>query len=370
MPSVPEDWKGHPFYKPFRHRIRTYLDADRRLDMPTLARSWLEELTYLGLRKVDPSGAPPKEPSTYHYCGTDPFLENIHPLKLEGSREVLSIKRNGLRTQWGYRSIEVLSEPLKTDTAILAAVTALEAEEVEAESLEDSLIDHVIDVWNEWPERSKEEPELSEEEREDFDKVLEKKMEHWLERDEPYGARYDHPNRVLEYVVGLLRHYRPEFDGLAPEEQRSLVKHACKHVTQYLKALRGLLAFLEYGVPDKDVRRKIEDAERAIEAAELQDVEELSSIKLGKELGVAAPPSDLVKRTNSTANAMAKRGRRLLQSNLGEDGWRAWVEAKKADRDRFLSLSERAQDLVAFAENTGTPIEEIYVAPDERDTKE
>jgi hypothetical protein len=369
VPNIPEEWKGHPYHDPLRHRIRTYFDADGRLDMPTLAQSWLEDLTYLGLRKVDPSGAPPKEPSTF-YPGTDPHLENIHPLKLESSREVLWIKRNGLRLEWGYRSIEVLSAPLKTDTAILAALTALEAEEIEAESLEDSLIDHVIVVWKEWPERSKEEPELSEEERESSDKVMEKMDEHWMEHDEPYGARYDHPNRDLEYVVGLLRHYRPEFDDLSPEEQRGLVKHACKRMTRYLKALQELLAFLEYGVPDKDLRGKIEDAKRDIQAAELQDVEGLSSIKLGEALGVAPPPSDLVKRTNSTVNAMAKRGRKLLQSNLGEDVWQAWVEAKKVDRDRFLSLSEGARGLVAFEENTGTPIEEIYVAPDERDTKE
>jgi hypothetical protein len=210
---------------------------------------------------------------------------------------------------WEYRSTEVLSTPLKTDVAILGAITALEAEEVEAERLEDSRIDHVIDVWKRWPERTTGSPELTEEVRKDFSKVVEKIDEHGGEKDEPYGLRYDHPNSVVEYVISLLRHYRPNFDSLPREEQRGLVKGGCKRVTRYLKDTRELSAFLEYGVSNTDFRSKVEDAERDIHAAELQDVQELSSLKLGEELGVAAPPSDLVKRTNSTANAMAKRGR-------------------------------------------------------------
>jgi hypothetical protein len=348
-----------------------YLDTEGRFDMKTLAQSYLEKLLYVGLQKVDrSSGSPPKESSTY-YTETGTLPEGMYPLKIEDSREVLWIKLNGRRSEWGYKQIEVFNSPLKTDTAILGAITALEAEEVDTESLEDSLIDYVIDEWKEWPERSEEAPELLEEERDDFEKVYAKMADHWTEeKDKPYVERYDHPNSVLEYVIGLLRYYRPEFDDLSREEQRGLVKGSCKRVSKYVKSLRDLSAFLEYGLPEQDLRSKVENATRDIEAAELQDVEGLSSPKLGEVLGVAAPRSDLVKRTNSTANAMAKRGRRLLQTNLGEDAWRAWVEAKKVERDRFLSLSEGAQSLVAFAENTGTPIEEIYVVRDERDTKE
>jgi hypothetical protein len=371
MPSVPEDWKRYPYQERFSHRFRTYLDADGRLDLPVLAGSWLEELFYIGLQKVDPSsGAPPKEPSTSSHPRTDSPLEDIYPLRLEDSREVLWIRPNGLRMPWGYRRTEVLSTPLKTDTAILGAITALEAEEVEAERLEDSRIDHVIDVWKGWSERTTGPPELTEEESKDFSKVVDKIDEHGAEKDEPFGLRYDHPNSVIEYVISLLRHYRPNFDSLPREEQRGLVKGGCKRVTRYLKATRELSAFLEYGVSNTDLRSKVEDAERDIHAAELQDVQELSSLKLGEELGVAAPPSDLVKRTNSTANAMAKRGRKLLQSSLGEKGWRAWVEAKKVERNRFLSLSEKVQALVEFEENTGTSIEDMYIGQYERDTKE
>ena len=369
--SIPKGWKYYPYGSPFHHRVRTYLDAGGKLDLRVLARSWLRELSYVGLQEVDhSSGALPKGPSNAFHSTTDALREDIHPLKLEGSREVVWINLNGQRSKWGYRMTQVLSAPLKSDVAVLGAVTALEAQEVEADSLEDALIDHVIDVWNEWPERSQRPFELSEEESKDFDKVMDEMDKHAAESEEPYGSRYDHPARVLEYVVGLLRHYRPEFDDLAREEQRGLVRGGCKRVTKYVKSLRELSAFLEYGVPEGDLRPKVEDAEKIIMAAELQDVEGLSSVKLGEVLGIAPPPSDLVKRTNSTARAMAKRGRRLLESNLGEDAWRALVEAKRAERDRFLSLSKGARDLVAFAENTGTPIEEIYVALDDEDAKE
>jgi uncharacterized protein YpmB len=86
-------------------------------------------------------------------------------------------------------------------------------------------------------------------------------------------------------------------------------------------------------------------------------------------LGIAAPPSDLYKRTNSTASAKAKRGRKLLQASLGEDAWRAIVGAKKAERDRFLSLDDEERHLIWFVENEGISVEQARQLVDELSDK-
>lgn len=65
------------------------------------------------------------------------------------------------------------------------------------------------------------------------------------------------------------------------------------------------------------------------------------------------PPSDTVKLTNSTAGDMAKRGRSLLQSNLGEEEWHKLVEEKREQRDEYWSRSEEERHLLQFAEREG-----------------
>ena len=162
----------------------------------------------------------------------------------------------------------------------------------------------------------------------------------------------------LDYVVALLRHFRPEFDDLPRGDQVALVREACKRVNTFLEALQQLTAFLEYGSPGKDLRRAMEDVERDIRAAELQDIEGLSSVKLGQALGVEAPASDEFKRTNSRALRMAKRGRRLLIDAFGNEGWQELVERKRAERNHFLSLDAEEQSLIRFAEDEGMTIEE------------
>jgi hypothetical protein len=102
----------------------------------------------------------------------------------------------------------------------------------------------------------------------------------------------------------------------------------------------------------------MEDVERDIRAAELQDIEGLSSVKLGQALGVEAPASDEFKRTNSRALHIAKRGRRLLIDAFGNEGWQELVERKRAERNRFLSLDAEEQSLIRFAEDEGMTIEE------------
>jgi len=341
-----------------------------KLDLPSLARLWLHELADVGLQEIDcSSGAPPKEPASY-YPRSGPLHSDVVPIKLEDSREVLWLKPNGRRSAQGYKRAEVLDSSMSTDRAILAALTSLEAKEIKPEELDESLIQREVDSSNEeWPEPG---DELFKETVRELVQAVDDGLVQALEEDmREFRYAYDDPQvhtaHTLAYVVALLRYCRPEFDNLPREERVALVKEGCKRVVRFLEALRHLEAFLEYWEPEQDLRSKVEDAARDITAAELQDVEGLSNLKLGEFLGIEPPPSEAFKRTNSTARDRAKRGRRLLISALGEEGWGKLVEAKRAQRDGYWSRSEEERSLLQFAENDGMTPEQARQRLDEFD---
>jgi hypothetical protein len=47
----------------------------------------------------------------------------------------------------------------------------------------------------------------------------------------------------------------------------------------------------------------------------------------------------------------------LLVRALSEEGWQRLIELKKADRDRFLALSEEDRSVVQLAEHLGISID-------------
>ncbi len=332
MGSLPEDWETIWGDFPSRIRLQAQLESPGRLELTTLAELWMQRLAYTGLHKTDPSsGSVPKEPS-YNHPNVGQFYSSTFPAKLEGSRKVIWLRADGRRTERGYKSVTILSAPLRTDVAILAALTSLEGKRIAPENLEDSAVEAFLKL----SESTSDSVEMSEQE--------------WMK-----GLLL---MPKLEYVTALLRHFRPEFNDLPRGDQVALVREACKRTNAFLEALRQLAAFLEYGSPGKDLRPAIEDAERDIRAAELQDIEGLSSVKLGEVLGVEAPASDEFKRTNSRALNMAKRGRCLLVDAFGEEGWQKLAEKKRAEQKHFLALSSEERGLVEFAEAEGMTIEE------------
>jgi hypothetical protein len=187
---------------------------------------------------------------------------------------------------------------------------------------------------------------------------------------------YDDPDLAthvaLEYAAALLRHYRPEFDELPYPERVALLKDGLRRVNEVLESLRKLVGFLEYGVTERDLRPKLEKAARDLRAAELRDIDGLSNRQIGEQLGITPPPSDVVRRTNSTAGAAADRGRDLAVQALSEEGWQQLIELKKAERDGFLALSEEARSVMQLAEHLGIPVENarylinnVDIEPDE-----
>src|ERR671920_2418708 len=136
MGGLPEDWKN--IRNDFRYgtRLEALSEGKGRLELTTLADFWLKNLVYTGLREADPSsGSIPKELSSYNPNAGSPYAD-IRPAKLEGSREVIWLRADGRRTERGYKGVTILSAPLRTDVAILAALTSLEGKSIAPEELD------------------------------------------------------------------------------------------------------------------------------------------------------------------------------------------------------------------------------------------
>jgi hypothetical protein len=354
MEMLPEDWQSILDEDPYLARAQAIAQGEGRLEFSTLASIWLGILSEVGLRGIDPStGSPPKEEATYH-PKSEPLYSNALPVRLKDSREHLWLKFNGRRSEQGYRKIQILDMPLRTNTAILAALTALEGRQIDVDALDDTSVEGVLDTSeNGLTEEEAIEEELTELVTELEDDELERLASSQI---------YDDPDLAthvaLEYVAAVLRHYRPEFDTLPYSERVALLKDGCRRVNEVLESLRKWVGFLEYGVPERDLRSKLEKAARDIRAAELRDIEGLSKREIGERLGITPPPSDIVRRTNSTAGAAADRGRELVVRALGEVGWQQLIETKKAERDGFLALSEEVRSVMVLADRLGIPVED------------
>jgi hypothetical protein len=134
---------------PVEIREMMYEDGIEYFSLEELQRMWLEELRDVGLSKVDAStGIPPKAES-HHMDQTIPPLEgDVRKVRLGESQKGAWLKFDGPRTRRGYIDIEVLAEPLRTETAIIATLTALEAspvDDVDFKQLQVALVQHVQD---------------------------------------------------------------------------------------------------------------------------------------------------------------------------------------------------------------------------------
>src|SRR5215213_2538491 len=366
MPRIPESWKTSLEDSWIRVRLEAlFVEGGGRLRASALARAWLPRLARLGLREVDPStGAPPKDPRSWN-PHVDPFSDEVRSARpAAASRYSLLLKLNGPRSERGYRTVEVLKDLPRTDVAILAALTYLEAREVDVERLERalallkvpmqdySLVESVLATLDKGSEGSS--GHLAQTDAEEFRKLI-ADLQGW---------------RTLEYVVALLRHYRPEFDDLPREEKHGLIVGCCRRVNTLLEALRQLGGFLEYGAPDKDLRAPLEEVERYVRAAELKDVEGLSDRKIGEILGIEPAPSDEIRRQNSNVRHAVKQGKRLFTDAWGEENWQKRAESKRNESEWFLSLTEEERHLVRFADAEGLSFEEAFLLAREMNEEE
>ena len=265
-----------------------------------------------------------------------------------------------------YRGIEVFDETPQTDMAIIAAVTALEARRVENERLEKAIL--LYKLGTEMPSEATPDNEAPPENL--------KPIVHWLrgwagkigeaEQSDPElqeATSKDTLNamsymRTFGYIEELLRYFRPDYDRLSRREQTALIQGACDRLNKFHKALEELVGFAEYATYNAGNRklRKLKPAtdnvQLHVDAALLRDVKGLKYEEIGYRLGARTPDAEewKKKRDASTPRSWVTKGRKLLRLAWGEEGYAARVAAKKAERERWRSLSEEDRLVEATAE--------------------
>jgi hypothetical protein len=119
----------------------------------------------------------------------------------------------------------------------------------------------------------------------------------------------------------------------------------------FLEALSGLESFLRYGTPDQKLTSMVRNPQRDVRAAVLHDVEGMSYTQVGERLKVPLPPDYEIKGEHQTVRKMVGRGKSILEAAFGEEGWRKRIEAMKAEKKRWESLSpeERRKEVATHA---------------------
>ncbi len=271
--------------------------------------------------------------------------------------------REGLDQE--YRGIEVFDETPQTDKAIIAAVTALETSRMEDERLEKAFLLYKLGA--EVPS----EATLGSEAPKNR-----KPTAHWLrgwvkrideaarsdpELQEARGSDSWNALRYMftfGYIEELLRYFRPDYDELSRREQTALIQGASERLNKFHESLEELVRFAEYATYDAGKRRlkKLKSAtdnvQVYVDAVLLRDVEGLKYKEIGDRLGARIPNAEKWKnkRDASTPRSWVAKGRKLLELAWGEGGYAARVAAKKAERERWRSLSEEDRLLEATAE--------------------
>jgi hypothetical protein len=167
----------------------------------------------------------------------------------------------------------------------------------------------------------------------------------------------------LEYGNNLIRQYQPDFDYRNSAEEARLLLHTLERINQVRQSVKDLQNYLWYSKPNKNKAvSPVKDPQRDVRAAVLQDIFDLSTLRIGEVLGFKAL-SDLDKarkHENATVRAAAQRGRELLHHHFGVDGWRQKVERVRANRAQWHELEDQPKGQVYYllAECHGTSIEE------------
>ncbi len=159
------------------------------------------------------------------------------------------------------------------------------------------------------------------------------------------------PLKHLEYLLPLIRYYRPEFDNRSAEEQQDLIEKACHYINDFLKSLGKLQAFLEYGTPNRKLTPAVKEPNRDVQAAVLHEVDGLNYRQIGELMRIPLPPDFEVKGEHQTVRKMVERGRGILKRAFGEEGWREQVEKMKTQQAWWQSLSEAEQRKIIDAEH-------------------
>lgn len=300
-------------------------------DLPGLAVEWLEELAREGYRgKVfafdhdDRTWRFPARQKTTSMAVPESLRvsQKAQPVHFNGGAEVLWLELHAGRSERGHREIKLNDEPLRTDTAILAALITMECRRVDLEQLRMLL------------------------------SSLPANTEETFRMQACRAPRAAFPSpRTLDVVTMLLHYHKPDFEGLNDAERRELLERGCSHINDFLIALRRVIAFLDYGVPGRQLRSAKGEAEKHIEASVLKHVYELSTTQVAREMGEPIGRKQKDKNDPATVRQWVRLGTQLMEGAMGEERWWAHVEAMKAETQRWNNLTEEEQQAEKFLED-------------------
>ena len=282
---------------------------------------------------------------------------------------------NAKRTEQGYRGAEVLVGPSRTEEAYVAALLALQGEEMEREG----------------DEKNRQSDEMARASK----AILFFELMRWdrtdgAARDTVYQAMKDlhlykeSPSRATDYFEGLklnpvyelVRYFRPQLDDMSEKERIELLERTIGYINDYLKALRRLTAFLQYGktgayegLPTKQVTQAAKQV-RAAEFRELVRTERgapLPYAKIGKLLGEKPTPGQAPRSYEGRIKRMVEAGKGILKQALGEQGYRDYMEEKRAELEHWHTLSEEKKSEIHMEENFGVAPGDAYSVVDARE---
>jgi hypothetical protein len=299
----------------------------------------------------------------------DSLKENKNSRKVRhSSAQVMRLLLNARRTEQGYRGAEVLVGPSRTEEAYVAAVLALHGEEMEREG----------DTKNRQSDKMARASkailffELMRAHRTDEaarNAVYQAMKELGLYKEEPLKGTDFIDGLRLTPLHELLRYFRPEFHEASEKERIELLERTIGYVNDYLKALRRLTAFLQYGktgayegLPTKQVTQAAKQV-RAAEYRELVRTERgapLPYAKIGKLLGERPTPGQDPRSYDARIKRMVEAGKGILKQALGEQGYRDYVEEKRTELEHWQTLSEDEKSEIQMQENFGISPGDAY----------
>src|SRR5215208_2556457 len=295
------------------------------------------------------------------------------------SGQIMRLLLNATRTEQGYKGAEVFVGPSRTEEAYVAAVLALHGEEMEREG----------------DKKNRQSDEMARASKAIlyFELLMRSGRTDGAARNTVHQAMKDlhlyreGPVKATDYFEGLrltpvyelLRYFRPELDDMSEKERIELLERTIGYVNAYLEALGRLTAFLQYGkagpyegLPPKLVTR----AARQIQAAELREVmrteqgDPLPYAKIGKLLGEKPTPGQAHRSYEGRIKRMVEAGKGILKQALGEEGYRDYMEEKRAELDHWQTLSEDEQGAIHMEETFGLAPGDAYEIVDEQDYRD
>jgi hypothetical protein len=294
------------------------------------------------------------------------------------SGQIIRLLLDAKRTEQGYRGADVFVSPSRTEEAYVAAVLALHGEEMEREG----------------DPKNRQSDEMARASKAIlFSELMRSDRTDGVARDTVYQAMRDlhlykeGPSRATDFVEGLrltpvyelLRYFRPQLDDMSEKERIELLERTIGYINNYLKALRRLTAFLQYGktgayegLPTKQVTQAGKQV-RAAEFRELVKTERgapLSYAKIGKLLGEKPTSGQAPRSYERRIERMVEAGKGILKQALGEQGYRDYMEEKRAELEHWQTLSKDEQGAIHMEENFGLAPEDAYEIVDEQDYRD